>query len=68
MVSEKEKQRVMNFYKRCLQRHVYAYGGRKIYLSKSPSFSASVDSIYKTFPDARIIYLVRNPMEVVPSR
>ena len=67
MVSEKEKQRVMNFYKRCLQRHVYAHGGRKIYLSKSPSFSASVDSIYKTFPDARIIYLVRNPMEVVPS-
>jgi len=67
MVSEKEKQRVMNFYKRCLQRHVYAYGGKKIYLSKSPSFSASVDSIYKTFPDARIIYLVRNPLEVVPS-
>ena len=67
MVSEKEKQRVMNFYKSCLQRHVYAYGGRKIYLSKSPSFSASVDSIYKTFPDAKIIYLVRNPLEVVPS-
>ncbi len=67
MVSEKEKQHVMNFYKSCLQRHVYAYGGKKIYLSKSPSFSASVDSIYKTFPDAKIIYLVRNPLDVVPS-
>lgn len=66
-LSEREKKRVMTFYRRCVQRHLYAHGGRKRYLSKSPSFSGKVDALYKTFPDAKIIYLIRNPLEMVPS-
>jgi hypothetical protein len=65
--SEKEKSRVMTFYKLCLQRHVYYHGGKKIYLSKSPSFSGNVEAILKTFPDAKFVYLIRSPLEVIPS-
>jgi hypothetical protein len=37
------------------------------YLSKSPAFSAKIATLWETFPDARIIYLVRTPLEVIPS-
>ena len=67
-LSEREKKRVMTFYRRCVQRHLYAHGGRRHYLSKSPSFSGKVDALYTTFPDAKIIYLIRNPLEMVPSQ
>lgn len=67
-LTERDKRRVMTFYRRCVQRHLYAHGGGKRYLSKSPSFSGKVDALYQTFPDAKIIYLIRNPLEMVPSQ
>ena len=67
-LTERDKKRVMTFYRRCVQRHMYAHGESKHYLSKSPSFSGKVDALYETFPDAKIIYLIRNPMEMVPSQ
>jgi hypothetical protein len=30
-------------------------------------FSSRVDALYETFPDARFIYLIRNPLNVVAS-
>ena len=39
--SDKDKRRVMNFYMRCVKRHLYADNRGKHYLSKSPSFSAT---------------------------
>ena len=58
---------VMGFYKRIIQRHLFAHGGNKIYLSKNPSFSGKIASVQETFPDARFIDLVRNPYECLPS-
>lgn len=65
-----EKQRIMSFYKRCLQRHLYARTdreGSRHYLGKNPSASPKVDALYKRFPDAKIIYLARNPLDTIPS-
>ncbi len=65
---EEEKERIMTFYKACVQRHVYAHGDRdKHYLAKNPHFSPMVGSLYRYFPDAKVIYLVRNPLDVIPS-
>ena len=61
-----ERQRIMMFYQNCIKRHLYATGGRH-YLAKNPLFSARIESILETFPDARILYLVRNPLEMLPS-
>jgi hypothetical protein len=36
-------------------------------LSKNPSASPKVDALYTSFPGARIIYLARSPLEVIPS-
>lgn len=65
---EAEKERIMTFYKSCLQRHLYAAGTeRKHYLSKNPSFSPMIDTLYSYFPNAKIIYLARNPLDMIPS-
>ncbi len=61
-----ERQRIMSFYQNCIKRHLFSTGGRH-YMAKNPLFSARVESILETFPDARILYLVRNPLEMLPS-
>ena len=71
---EEEKERIMGFYHRCLQRHLYAHDeagemepiGRR-YLAKNPHFSPMVDTLYDHFSDVKIIYLARNPLDMIPS-
>jgi hypothetical protein len=63
-----ERERIMAFYAKCLRRHLYAHqAGEKRLLSKNPVFSPMIGSLRETFPDAKIIYLARNPLETVPS-
>ncbi|MBN1428182.1 MAG: sulfotransferase [Anaerolineae bacterium] len=63
-----ERERVMPFYKAALQRHLYHHKAEnKHILSKNPVFSSRIDALYETFPDARFIYLIRNPLDVVAS-
>jgi len=56
----------MGFYRRCLQRHLYAHRSGQ-YLAKNPALTPKLDSVYEWFPDARVICLVRSPLEAVPS-
>ncbi|GAB4503600.1 MAG: hypothetical protein Fur0043_05920 [Anaerolineales bacterium] len=60
------KRRIMTFYKSMLQRHLYATG-KKYFVAKNPAFSPKIETLSQFFPDARIIYLVRNPLDMLPS-
>lgn len=62
-----ERRRIMGFYHALIQRHVYADGGKRHFLSKNPAFSAKIETLLEFFPDARILYLVRNPLDMLPS-
>ena len=62
-----EQERIMAFYRSCIQRHLYANGGKFHFVSKSPAASGKIRSLLKTFPDARMIYLARDPMDMLPS-
>jgi hypothetical protein len=64
---ERQRKWIMNFYKAMIRRHLYVKGGDRMYLAKSPAHSARIDSLLEYFPDARIIYLARNPLSLVPS-
>ena len=70
-MSTADRRRIMRFYRSCIQRHLYAHRGSAApathYLSKSPAFAPKIDTLYSAFPDARIIYVARNPLQVVPS-
>ncbi|HEY5658312.1 MAG TPA: sulfotransferase [Myxococcota bacterium] len=61
------RHRFMQYYKSCLQRHVYATGPQKTLLSKSTSFAGRVDSMLEAFPDAHVVHLVRHPGACIPS-
>jgi omega-hydroxy-beta-dihydromenaquinone-9 sulfotransferase len=65
--SDKDRERIMRFYRACLQRQAYCHGGRRILLSKAPNNCFRIDSLYRYFPGCRQIYTVRNPLEAVPS-
>jgi len=60
------KCRIMTFYKSMLQRHLYATG-KKYFVAKNPAFSPKIETLVEFFPDARIIYLARNPLDMLPS-
>ena len=64
---QKDKQRIMAFYKACLQRHLYVRGAEKQLLSKNPSFSGMIESLDETFPDCKIVGCIRDPLEAIPS-
>ncbi|VBB47315.1 conserved hypothetical protein [uncultured Desulfatiglans sp.] len=62
-----ERYQIMNFYKQCVQRHMYVFGKGKRFLSKNPGFSIKMQSLQHVFTDASFIYLARTPFESVPS-
>jgi omega-hydroxy-beta-dihydromenaquinone-9 sulfotransferase len=67
-LSATDRHRIMDFYKRCVQRHLFVFGkGGKKFLSKNPAFSTRVQSLQDTFPGAHVVCMVRNPLESIPS-
>jgi hypothetical protein len=68
-ISSTKRKRIMLFYKRCVQRHAYVFDRkeRKVYLSKNPCFISKVVTIAETFPEAKLIYMLRSPLKTIPS-
>ena len=66
---QQERRRIMAFYHRCVQCHLFAHRApqQRQYLAKNPALCPKLDSLHEFFPDSKIIYLVRNPLEVIPS-
>lgn len=64
---EEEKRQTMQYYYNLVQRHVYFHGGKR-YLAKNPAFSAKIVALRQYFPDAKFIYLVRNPVDMLASK
>lgn len=62
-----KSKKLMGFYKNSLQRFMYSEGKGKTLLIKNVFSTGRIKLILEYFPDARIIYPVRNPYETVPS-
>lgn len=67
MLSAGDRRRIMRFYKKCIQRQAAYLDHPGTYLSKAPANSGRLRSLLESFPDARILYMVRHPLEVIPS-
>lgn len=61
------RQALLRYYAGCVQRHLFQAGPERTFLSKNPLFCHKIDSIRQTFPDARFVLILRNPVEVVGS-
>jgi len=64
---ERERRRVVSFYRSCLQRHLHVVGDDRRILSKNPSFTPWLESLSEAFPDARFVCCVRDPRRAIPS-
>jgi hypothetical protein len=64
---EKDRRKLMAYYRSCLQRQVYANGRGRTLLLKSTHSSGAVESLLAEFPDARFITIVRHPYDSVAS-
>jgi hypothetical protein len=67
VLAPEHKKRIMTFYKSMLQRHMYANKNKKYFVAKNPAFSPKIETLAEFFPDARILYLARNPLDMLPS-
>ncbi len=65
-VSEAEKKKWADAYMWFYRRLVLKHGGKPLVM-KSPANAARLKLLTKLFPDARFIYLARNPLKVFPS-
>ncbi|MAL93880.1 MAG: sulfotransferase family protein [Haliea sp.] len=63
----KKRRRWMHHYRELVKRQLLLNGGDRIHLSKNPVMSGWVGSIIETFPDARIVVMLRDPAQCVPS-
>jgi len=62
------RRRLLRFYRACLQRHIYADGGRRRLLSKNAAFGSWLAGLQATLPEARFIVCVRQPASALSSQ
>jgi hypothetical protein len=61
------RRRIMQVYRECVARQLHLHGGDRTLVSKNPSFVSKLRSLAEEFPDAKFVYLIRNPFETIPS-
>jgi len=62
-----KRKALMQYYVNSLQRFMYATGRNKIFLSKNVMSTGRFQCLIEHFPDAKVVYLIRNPYNVIPS-
>ncbi len=63
---QSHQERSVLFFKNCLKRQIYSTGKKQI-IAKINFSLFRIKTLLKVFPDAKIIYLVRSPLETMPS-
>lgn len=67
-LSAQEREAVLTYYRRCLQKHLYVHGPDKRLLSKNAAFAPLAQSLQQHFPDARFLICLREPERTLPSQ
>jgi hypothetical protein len=67
-LSPPERQRLLAFYHRCIQRHLYASGAGRRFLSKNAAFASWAGALLEMYPDAVVLACVREPAGAVASQ
>ncbi len=66
-IDESTKENIKKYYKTTVQRWMYALGSDKLLLMKTVMSSGRLEILHDLFPDVKIIFLIRNPYEAIPS-
>ncbi|MDZ7753166.1 MAG: sulfotransferase [Gammaproteobacteria bacterium] len=63
-----ERRVLVDFYRACLQKHLYAAPPGRRLLSKNAAFGSWLPELATRFPDARFLVCVREPVEALRSQ
>lgn len=64
----RRRRRLLRFYERCLQRHLFADGEQRRLLSKNAAFGSWLEGLHSQFPKARFMICVRDPVVALSSQ
>lgn len=64
---ERTRRRMMEFYDGIIRRQLALHGADRRYVVKSPTFTQKLRTLLAHYPEAKFIYLVRNPHEMMHS-
>lgn len=63
-----EQRRTLRAYRSCLQKNAFlADSDTPVIVGKNPEFSKRLPLVREVFPEAKFVYLPRNPLETIPS-
>lgn len=63
-----EQMQALMWYRACVEKKLQRQAGKGLYVGKNPRFSRIIPLLNQTFPKCKIIVLMRNPLEAIPSR
>lgn len=66
-MSDTKRRRWTRHYRELIKRQLLLNGGDKTHLSKNPVMSGWVKALIEEFPDARIVVMMRDPADCIPS-
>ncbi len=67
-IPKEERNAVLKFYKRNIQRHLYQKDNNLLFISKNASFCTWLDDLEKLFPKAKFILSTREPTTAIASQ
>ena len=65
-VTPQEKERFFRYYEECWRRNLYYKHSERI-LAKTSMLTFRLDEVLERYPDCKLVYIIRDPVEVIPS-
>ena len=65
-VSEHDKERFYRYYEACWRRNLMYKRSKRI-LAKTSMLTFRLDEVLQRYPDCKLVYIIRDPVEVIPS-
>jgi omega-hydroxy-beta-dihydromenaquinone-9 sulfotransferase len=65
-VAPREERRFFSYYEACWRRNLTLKRANRI-LVKSSMLTFRLDALLRRYPDAKLVYVIRDPVEVIPS-
>ena len=65
---ERDRQRLIAWYRRAIRKHLYVFGPERTFLSKNASFAGLMGTLLDELPEARVLVTWRDPLAAVPSQ
>jgi omega-hydroxy-beta-dihydromenaquinone-9 sulfotransferase len=65
-ITAREERRFFDYYDACWRRNLTLKGANRV-LAKTSMLTMRLDAVLRRYPDCRLVYVVRDPVEVIPS-